>query len=174
MKNKYLKEPVETIDLEAIHTISDLLFAFNKTSFQSRNLAKCADIFVKMLEDLGRPTVFLGLAGAMVPAGMKGIVATMIKKNMIDVIVSTGANMYHDLVEALGEHHYLGSPEVDDGDLYKEQIDRIYDTYADEISRIDGANRRITQKILGKATKCVSIPVRVLELDSEELKIEGF
>jgi len=132
MKNNYLKEPVETIDLEAIHTISDLLSAFNKTSFQSRNLAKCADIFVKMLEDPGRPTVFLGIAGAMVPAGMKGIIATMIKRNMVDVIVSTGANMYHDLVEALGEHHYLGSPEVDDRDLYRQQIDRIYDTYADE------------------------------------------
>jgi deoxyhypusine synthase len=132
MKNKYLKEPVETIDLEAIHTISELLSAFNKTSFQSRNLAKCADIFVEMLEDPGRPTVFLGIAGAMVPAGMKGIVATMIKRNMVDVIVSTGANMYHDLVEALGERHYLGSPEVDDRDLYRQQIDRIYDTYADE------------------------------------------
>jgi deoxyhypusine synthase len=132
MKNKYLKEPIVTINLEGIHTISELLFAFERTSFQSRNLAKCADIFVKMLKDPERPTVFLGLAGAMVPAGMKGIIATMIKKNMVDVIVSTGANTYHDLVEALGEHHYLGSPEVDDGDLYKEQIDRIYDTYADE------------------------------------------
>jgi len=132
MKSKYLKEPIKTINLEEIHTISELLYAFKRTSFQSRNLSKCAEIFVKMLKDHKRPTVFLGLAGAMVPAGMKGIVVTMIKKSMVDVIVSTGANMYHDLVEALGEHHYLGSPEVDDRDLYKEQIDRIYDTYADE------------------------------------------
>lgn len=51
---------------------------------------------------------------------------------MIDVIVSTGANMYHDLVEALGEHHYLGSPDMDDRILREESIDRIYDTYADE------------------------------------------
>jgi deoxyhypusine synthase len=127
-----LKERIKTIDLEAIQTISELLEAFNWTSFQSRTLAKCANIFVKMLEDPDRPTLFLGLAGAMVPAGMKGIVSTMIKRKMTDVIVSTGANMYHDLVEALGGHHYIGSPDADDRILREESIDRIYDTYADE------------------------------------------
>jgi deoxyhypusine synthase len=85
-----------------------------------------------MLEDAKRPTVFLGLAGAMVPAGMKGVISTMVKRNMVDVIVSTGANMYHDLVEALGEHHYMGSPNADDRILRRDSIDRIYDTYADE------------------------------------------
>jgi deoxyhypusine synthase len=85
-----------------------------------------------MLEDRKRPTVFFGLAGAMVPSGMNGVVSTMVRRNMIDVIVSTGANMYHDLVEALGEHHYLGSPDTDDRILREESIDRIYDTYADE------------------------------------------
>jgi deoxyhypusine synthase len=68
----------------------------------------------------------------MVPAGMKGIISTMIKRKMTDVIVSTGANMYHDLVEALGGHHYIGSPDADDRILREESIDRIYDTYADE------------------------------------------
>jgi deoxyhypusine synthase len=118
--------------LEKIERISELLEAFNRTSFQSRALAKCANIFIQMLEDPKRPTIFLGLAGAMVPAGMKGIISTMIKRKMVDVIVSTGANMYHDLVEALGEHHYLGSPDADDRILREESIDRIYDTYADE------------------------------------------
>ena len=156
MKSKYLKEAIETIDLENIHTISELLSAFNKTSFQSRNLAKCTDIYVKMLTDPKRPTIFLGLAGAMVPAGMKGIVSTMIERNMVDVIVSTGANMYHDLVEALGERHYLGSPEVDDRDLYREQIDRIYDTYADESkfrmfdNMIMSLANELTKKNVGK------------------------
>jgi deoxyhypusine synthase len=109
-----------------------LLRAFDWTSFQSRTLARCVDIFVSMLEDPQRPTVFCGLAGAMVPAGMKSVVSTMVKRNLIDVIVSTGANMYHDLVEALGGHHYVGSPHADDTVLRKENIDRIYDTYADE------------------------------------------
>ncbi len=132
VKNDYLKESIRTLDLEKIETISELLRAFNWTSFQSRTLAMCADIFVAMLEESERSTIFLGMAGAMVPAGMKGVVSTMIRRNMIDVIVSTGANMYHDLVEAFGENHYLGSPDADDRILREEAIDRIYDTYADE------------------------------------------
>jgi len=131
-KNNYLKEPIRPVDLEKIQTISELLEAFNRTSFQSRTLAMCADIYVAMLEDKKRTTIFLGMTGAMVPAGMRGVVSTMVRKNMVDVIVSTGANMYHDLVEAFGEHHYIGSPDADDAQLREEGIDRIYDTYADE------------------------------------------
>lgn len=131
-KSDFLREKVESFDLEKIKTISELLAAFNKTSFQSRTLAMCTNIFVEMLEDPDRPTVFLSLAGAMVPAGMKGVVSTAVRRNMIDVLVSTGANMYHDFIEAFGEHHYIGSPDVDDTLLRKEGIDRIYDTYANE------------------------------------------
>jgi len=131
-KTEFLKETIEPFDLEKINTVSELLSAFNRTSFQSRTLAMCANIFVEMLEDQDRPIVFLSLAGAMVPAGMKGVVSTTVRRNMIDVLVSTGANMYHDFIEAFGEHHYIGSPDVDDTLLRKEGIDRIYDTYANE------------------------------------------
>lgn len=132
MKREYLKKPVQSVDIEAITTVSELLDAFERTSFQSRTLARCAEVFVHMLEDPVRPTIFLGLAGAMVPAGMKGVLAPLIRRRMVDVIVSTGANMYHDFVEAMGEHHYLGSPDADDGVLREAGIDRIYDTLADE------------------------------------------
>jgi deoxyhypusine synthase len=128
-KNEYLKETIKPLDLEKIQTISELLDAFNRTSFQSRTLAMCANIYLDMLEDTERPTIFLGIAGAMVPAGMKGVISTAVRRNMVDVIVSTGANMYHDFVEALGEHHYIGSPDADDVLLRKEGIDRIYDTF---------------------------------------------
>ncbi len=131
-KHEYLREAIKSLDLEKIHTVSELLEAFNRTSFQSRTLAMCANIYVDMLEDQKRPTIFLGIAGAMVPAGMKGVISTLVRRNMVDVIVSTGANMYHDFVEAFGEHHYVGSPDTDDIILRKEGIDRIYDTYADE------------------------------------------
>jgi len=142
-KSEYLKETIKSLDLERIQTISELVDAFNRTSFQSRTLATCTNIFVEMLQDPERPTIFLGLAGAMVPAGMKGVVSTMVRSNMVDVIVSTGANMYHDFVEAFGEHHYVGSPDADDVTLGKEGIDRIYDTYADE-SRFGAVERMIT------------------------------
>jgi deoxyhypusine synthase len=68
----------------------------------------------------------------MVPAGMKKVISYMVIKNLVDVIVSTGANMYHDVVEALGGYHYLGSVDVDDRVLYEHSIDRIYDVFADE------------------------------------------
>lgn len=132
MKHDILKEPIQTIDLTQVHTFSDLLKAFRKTSFQSRTLAQCADTYISMLSDPERPTIFLGLAGAMIPGGMKGIISTLVQKQLVDVIVSTGANMYHDFVEALGEHHYIGSPHANDQVLREAGIDRIYDTYADE------------------------------------------
>ena len=132
MKHDILKEPTQTIDLDRVHSFSDLLKAFRKTSFQSRTLAQCADTYLSMLNDPERPTIFLGLAGAMIPGGMKGIVSTLVQKQLVDVIVSTGANMYHDFVEALGEHHYIGSPHANDQILRDAGIDRIYDTYADE------------------------------------------
>ncbi len=132
LKKEYLRETIRSLDLEKIQTVSELLDAFNRTSFQSRTLAMCANIFVDMLEDSNRPTIFLSVAGAMVPAGMKGVISTTVRRNMVDVIVSTGANMYHDFVEAFGEHHYVGSPDADDVLLRKEGIDRIYDTFANE------------------------------------------
>ena len=90
MSHKYLKKRVEHVDLRKISTISDMLTAYRGSSFQSRTLAECAVTFSSMLKDKARPTIFLGLAGAMVPAGMKKVISLMVMENMIDVIVSTG------------------------------------------------------------------------------------
>ena len=132
LSEDFLKKRIVPIDIEGIDTISGMLSAFNNTSFQSRNLARCVEIFTRMLEDPDEPTIFLGLAGAMIPAGMKKVISTMVKRKMVDVIVTTGANAYHDLVESFGHYHYKGSPEVDDAELYQRRIDRIYDTFGDE------------------------------------------
>jgi deoxyhypusine synthase len=77
-------------------------------------------------------TVFLGLAGAVVPAGMRTLLADMIRGHLIDVLVTTGANMVHDTVEALGGHHYKGSANVDDHVLYRNHVYRIYDVFVPE------------------------------------------
>jgi deoxyhypusine synthase len=80
-----------------------------------------------------KATTFMGLAGAMVPAGMGGIVSDLIDQGYVDVLVSTGANLVHDMVEAIGCRHYHGSAECSDNDLRKQGINRIYDVYvADE------------------------------------------
>jgi deoxyhypusine synthase len=104
-----------------------------------------------MLEDTDRPTIFFGLAGAMVPAGMKKIISLLVQKRMLDVLVSTGANMYHDTVEALGYHHYIGRPDIDDTELYKHGIDRIYDTYGNE-KEYRAVDRRV-EKLADKLAK---------------------
>jgi len=150
MSHKYLKKRIDHIDLRKVSTVSDMLTAYKGSSFQSRNLARCVDVFSAMLKDKDRPTIFLGLAGAMVPAGMKKIVSLVVAENMVDVIVSTGANMYHDVAEALGGYHYIGSPDVDDRELYESGVDRIYDVFADEKKY-----REIDNEIMGLADEVV-------------------
>jgi len=132
MDHQFLKDIVMPIDVEKTETVSEILNAFNDTSFQSRNLAKCVEIFVRMLKDSDKPTIFLGLTGAMIPAGMKKVISTMVRKRMVHVIVTTGANAYQDVVKYFGYYHYEGSPTADDTELYRYGIDRIYDTYASE------------------------------------------
>ncbi|MFH1773392.1 MAG: deoxyhypusine synthase family protein, partial [Methanobacteriota archaeon] len=131
-RRDFLREPIRHLDLDRIESIGELVESFRYTSFQSRNLARCLDVYRNMLESRRRVTVFLGLSGAMTPGGMRKIIRDMIEQNLVDVIVSTGANLYHDLAEAFGSVHFLGSPLADDLELKKLDIDRIYDTFADE------------------------------------------
>ncbi len=96
--------------------------------FGAGRLAKSVDIAERMIKDK-QCKVFFGLAGAMVPGGMKNIIVDMLEKRWIDVFATTGANLTHDLIEALGMHHYQGSHNVDDKKLHKIGIDRIYDSF---------------------------------------------
>jgi deoxyhypusine synthase len=87
---------------------------------------------MKMLTDNDRPTILLGLAGAVVPGGLRKVIRDMVKLHVVDVLVSTGANLIHDLHEALGYHHYVGDASADDAVLHSLRVDRIYDTYASD------------------------------------------
>lgn len=131
-REDFLREPIKHIDLNRIESVGELVKSFRHTSFQSRNLARCLDVYRNMLESRTRVTIFLGLSGAMTPAGMRKIIRDMIEHSLVDVVVSTGANLYHDLAEAFGRTHFVGSPFADDLELRKHDIDRIYDTFADE------------------------------------------
>ncbi|MFX0163128.1 MAG: deoxyhypusine synthase family protein [Candidatus Hodarchaeota archaeon] len=127
-----LNKPLKHVKVSKNLSIGDLLNNFHNSSFQSRNLAYCLDVYEKMLSDNDRTTIFLGLAGAMIPGGMKQVIIKMIEEKLVDVIVSTGANLYHDFFEGLGGRHYIGYPKVDDKLLLSYDIDRIYDTFADD------------------------------------------
>jgi len=123
---------IEPVELDERTRLVDLVEQFSRTSFQSRNLYRAFRVFEKMETDDDRPIIFLTLAGAMVPAGMKGVINEMMRRCMVDVIISTGANVIHDVVEACGYSHYAGDANADDTQLRKDGIVRIYDTYLPE------------------------------------------
>jgi deoxyhypusine synthase len=130
-KEDLLKEPVRHIDIKTLDVVP-LIEQMDDTAFQARNLARAASILDRMQRD-GDCAVILTLAGSLVSAGLKQVIIDMIDHNMIDVIVSTGANIVdQDFFEALGFRHYKGDPFADDAVLRGLSIDRIYDTYIDE------------------------------------------
>ncbi len=130
-KSDFLKDVVRHVDVTAFDA-RPLIRSYADMAFQSRNLATAADITSRMLADTGCG-VILTLAGSLFSAGLKDAVALMIENDMVDAIVSTGANIVdQDFFEALGFRHYQGSPRVDDNQLRELGIDRIYDTFIDE------------------------------------------
>ncbi len=127
-----LEDPIIPVQTAPGMRIDDLVREFGGCGFGAGRLAQACDIYEEMLGD-SSATKFFGLAGAMVPAGMRNIVSGLIRDGRIDVLVSTGANLVHDIIESLGLPHYKGSEVVDDNALYREEIDRIYDVYVPEL-----------------------------------------
>src|SRR5687767_2607591 len=129
-KSRFLHTPIEPFAVEAGLRADQLLARMERISLQGRNLATAHRIWQKMLQD--DVTIFMGMAGALSAGGLRLIVAHLILHRYVDCLVSTGANLYHDLHETRGHHHYVGSPHADDAALAEDRIDRVYDTYASE------------------------------------------
>jgi deoxyhypusine synthase len=130
-KKDVLKKPVRHVDVTAFDA-TPIITAMREMSFTSRDTAAATDIFSHMLRDKGC-TIVLSLAGSTSAGGCMQIYADMIRHNMVDVVVATGASIVDmDFFEALGFKHYKGSSAVDDRKLRELYIDRIYDTYIDE------------------------------------------
>jgi deoxyhypusine synthase len=129
-REEYMRHPTEPIEIEPGITADELLRRMEKISFQGRQLARAARVWETALAEGG--FVMMGLAGAMTAAGMRNLVARLIENGYIDCLVATGANLFHDVYESFGHRHYRGSPDVDDGELLDHNLDRIYDTFADE------------------------------------------
>lgn len=120
---------VKQIDIKSEMKVKNLIKEMSESGVMGAGrIAKSADILKTMKKDKDCK-VFFGLAGAMVPGGMKNIIIDMLKNGYIDVFVTTGANLTHDLIEAVGFNHYQGSSQADDKELHKKGIDRIYDTF---------------------------------------------
>lgn len=130
-KSDYMKKVVKHIDIKAFDA-TPIINSYNDMSFSSRDLARAAQIYDMMLADKDC-TVILTLAGSTSAAGCMQIYVDMVKNNMVDAIVSTGASIVDmDFFEALGFKHYQGTPNVNDLELRGLYIDRIYDTFIDE------------------------------------------
>ncbi len=126
---KDCSEPVSQIHLKPGMTVGELVDAMGMAgAYNGGALSRAVRIYESMLRDQ-RATKFFGLAGAMVPAGMGGIVSDLITSGHIDVLVSTGANLTHDIIEAIGCKHFHGTAFCNDVELRHDEINRIYDVY---------------------------------------------
>lgn len=130
-KNDFLKDPVKHIDIKSFDS-TEIIQAMKDMSFTARDTARAADILNQMISD-DECTIILCIAGSTSAAGCMQIYTDMVRHNMVDVIVATGASIVDmDFFEALGFKHYQGSSLVDDRKLRELYIDRIYDTFIDE------------------------------------------
>ena len=130
-KKDFLNKEIKHIDITSFDA-RKIIKSMEKMSFVSRETANASNIFNEMIKDKNC-TIFLTLAGSTSAAGCMSIYKDLVKYNMVDAIVATGASIVDmDFFEALGFKHYQGSQFQDDTELRNNYIDRIYDTYIDE------------------------------------------
>jgi len=130
-KKDFLKDPVKHIDIKSFDS-TEIIEAMKDMSFTARDTAEAARLLNRMINDK-ECTIILCIAGSTSAAGCMQIYADMVKYNIVDVVVATGAVIADmDFFEALGFRHYKGRAFVDDKELRKLYIDRIYDTFIDE------------------------------------------
>jgi deoxyhypusine synthase len=129
-KSRYLHTPVEPFLVGSGLTADEVLARLERISFQGRNLGTARRVWERMLAD--DVTIFMGLAGALSAGGLRMVIAHLVSHRYVDCLVSTGANLYHDLHETRGRRHYIGSAAADDTALADERVDRVYDTFASE------------------------------------------
>lgn len=126
----YLDRPVVPIEPERVERFAELLEAYARGSFGRRDLGTAFRIWGRMLET--KTFIFFGLSGAMIPAGMSTELQFLVRHRLIDCLVSTGANLSHDIGESLGWKHFQGSVQVDDDELGALWINRVHDTFFPE------------------------------------------
>ncbi|HKZ93352.1 MAG TPA: deoxyhypusine synthase [Candidatus Bathyarchaeia archaeon] len=123
---------VKHMRLQSGMSVDDLVEQMNSTGvLGAGKLGAACELVTEMFRNSDY-TVFLTLSGALVPAGFRRIIHDLIENEHMDVLVTTGANMVHDMVEALGYRHLVGSFQAEDRRLRKENIGRIGDIYIEQ------------------------------------------
>ena len=136
------------VDIHPNMTTIELLASMKNGGFTCRKAALATDLLEQMIVD-DSCTVFLGLAGALIPGGMRNILRTMIEKNMVNCIVTTGANISHDLLETSGGSHHHGSEHLSDEKLREMEISRIFSTLIpyESFAKFETLIQKILKKI---------------------------
>ena len=134
-KKRLLSTPIQHLDITRLDVVP-IVEAMQHMAYSARDLHRAADIYDRMLRDRDCG-VILCLAGSLISAGLKKVFVDMVRNNMVDAIVTTGANIIdQDFFEAIGFRHYLAPDEFKsgtrDGELREAMIDRIYDTFINE------------------------------------------
>jgi deoxyhypusine synthase len=130
--SRFLIKKVNPFNVYEIKSVENLMDSLKNCGFQGRNLGRALDILYDMVSNKQILTV-LTISGALVPAGMGDLICALIENHLIDVIISTGANTIHDLVDAVSDGgHFIGSHNVDDNELFNARINRIYDVFLPE------------------------------------------
>ncbi|HYJ53863.1 MAG TPA: deoxyhypusine synthase [Allosphingosinicella sp.] len=151
-KAELLSTTVEHIDIKSFDA-RPIVEAMRKMSFSSRDLGRATDIYNEMLADKDC-SVILVIAGSTSAGGCMDLYADLVKHNMVDAIVATGASIVDmDFFEALGHKHYQANEIPDDDTLRSLYIDRIYDTYIDEeqLQHVDHTIFEIAETLEPKA-----------------------
>ncbi len=142
---------VRQMEIEPGMSVDAVVKGMEHCGFGARRLAEAVKIYEEML--CGEYTKFFTLSGAMVPAGMRNVVSDLIRDGHVDVLVTTGANLVHDIIESFG-WHCLGTPESDDAALRAEGVSRIYDVFLrdEDFIRFEG----LMQSILPEKSEAIS------------------
>lgn len=132
--------------LEGNENVADFIDnVFGGSGFNGRRLAEGAQLYSKMIAD--EATICLTLAGAMTPIGMSGVVISLIEAGFIDMIISTGANLYHDLHRPYDFPMVQGHHEVDDNALCEDGVARIYDVFIGEDDTLVATDEAILRAV---------------------------
>ena len=138
IKNPYFTEEVKPIEVKE-KTISQLLKEMSDTGFQGRKLGEAIDVWERMIKDKD-VTIIMGFAGSMSTTGQWKIIKWLMENHFIDVLVSTGANISEDIVDAMGYPYWKGSHNVNDADLLKYDINRYYDVFGSDVEYTEMIN----------------------------------
>jgi len=136
MKKDFLKQKTKPIEIKK-QLVSDLVENLALTGFQGKKLGEITKIWREMIKEK-EITIWLGISGAIIPAGMRKVISFLVKNRFVDAIVSTGAQMFHETFETLGREHFIGEAVMNDYELFQEGVVRIYDVLAEEMDLLTG------------------------------------